>query len=232
MAPKVDAGEGDYKIKNIQINTYNKYKTYLDIYYNRNKKKRGKIKQTIVDVLEYFDFDSKIKKIFKPNVIVELAYREKEYFYTVFNIIKKNFKPNKRDNSYDKILQISSNQPMSIEQKLFGTNFSSNGSNILGPEYEKEIYDKVLSRKEVSKDDIWALIKHYSWFIAYYKFYVNWILEWCILNPKFEHMIEINGKKITPGNSYRLDLGNFRGDLTTRQRKKFELYTFREKFLN
>lgn len=230
MAPKIDPGEDSFKIKNNQNNTYNKYKAYLDIYYNREQPV-GKIKQIISDALEYYiHVDTKIKKIFSPKEIVELAYREKEYFYTAFNIIKKKFNPNKRDNSYDKILQISSNQPMNIEQQIFGTTtFSSHGTNILGHKYEKEIYDKVLNGT-ASKDDNLALIKHYSWFIAYYKFYVNWILEWCILNPNLgEHMIETKGKIIKPGKRYRLDLGNFKGELlTTRQRKKFELYSFKE----
>ena len=37
-----------------------------------------------------------------------------------------------------------------------------------------------IEQKRASKKDIELLIKHYASYIAYYKFYINWIYEYCL----------------------------------------------------
>ena len=98
---------------------------------------------------------------------------------------------------------------------------------LLDRNLEDEIYNKVVSGNAL-EDDILGLIKHYSWFIAYYQYYVDWIINFCLLyklGPRVSPLeVKFKGKKKLLDEQYRLELMN-------RRRDKFDPLSMAEKIL-
>lgn len=207
MAPKIpDYEQRIFEIRVLKDNTLHKYRTLL------YRRKPGEIKTNIIKmvgkVTSYFigkESDYEPIKIMGRKEIVQLARSEKKHYHDLFKEFVRIYAPGKSDHSHDIITEYAKWE-------------------LLGHNLEKEIYNDVMNGNAL-EDDILKLIKHYSWFIAYYKYYVVRVIDHCLLYRYSQPIeIEFRGKKKLLDEQYRLELYG-------RRRDKFDPLSQVEKIL-
>lgn len=208
MAPKIpDYNQRTFEIEALKDSTNYKYKALL------YRKKPGEIKTKILKMVGNIstfiigkDYEYKPIKIMGRKEIVRLANEEKQHYHDLFLKFVEIYTPNTRDHSHGNISKYA-------------------GWGLLHHNSEQEIYKNIMNG-DALEEDILKIIIHYSWIIAYYKYYVIWIIDKCILykyGPTLE--IHLNGKKILLDEEYRLELMN-------RRRDKFDPIPIGEKIIN
>lgn len=196
MAPKIpDYEQRTFEIRVLKDNIFHKYNTLL------HRRKPGEIKTKIIKmvawVTNYFigkESDYEPIKIMGRKEIVQLARSEKKHYHDLFKEFVDIYAPGKSDHSHDVITEYA-------KWELLGSNL------------EQEIYNNVMDGNAL-EDDILKLIKHYSWFIAYYNYFtVVRVIDHCLLYRYSQPIeIEFRGKKKLLDEQYRLELMGRRRD--------------------